>query len=345
MTSAADSAALGERGIAGRERLDHELHPFANPRDLRLRLLAVQLHAVQPGAVRRSRRRARAARCGTRRPCGSRAAAGARCRGTCSGDSCRLLGASTKPSASASSAVASERVLFVGDPADLHEHRGPRVACIMSFGSPARPRGRAPTASDRRRAPAPRRRAPRRSLPQPCARASTADRIADSATAITSGGMLDASALATPRSSANVARLRLFTPTIRAPAPSARSTSAASCASTSTPSPSPSRERVQVGEQRVVGQGGDDQQDRVGADRARLVDLDLVDREVLAQHRKRGCFARGLEIGDRAAEVRPVGEHRQRAGAARFVRLRGRRRDRGRARGRPSTANAASARR
>ena len=46
------------------------------------------------------------------------------------------------------------------------------------------------------------------------------------------------------------------------------------------------RERVQVGEQRVVGDRGDDQQDRVGADGARLVDLHLVDREVLAQARQ-----------------------------------------------------------
>ena len=120
----------------------------------------------------------------------------------------------------------------------------------------------------------------------------------------------------------------------------------ASCASTSTPSPSSIAERVQVGEQRVVGERGDDQQDRVGADGPRLVDLHLVDREVLAQARQRRwrrARPAGRRPGRRSTGASVSTDERGRA--AGLVRLGGRARDRGRARGRPSTATAASSRR
>ena len=100
---------------------------------------------------------------------------------------------------------------------------------------------------------------------------------------------------------------------------SARSSSAASWASTSTPRPRPVARSAQLAHVAVVGQGGEDQQDRVGADRAGLVDLHLVDREVLAQHRNRARVPSRLEIGDRTSEVRRVGEDAQRRRAARGV--------------------------
>ena len=90
----------------------------------------------------------------------------------------------------------------------------------------------------------------------------------------------------------NVTRLRAFTPTIRASSRTARSTSAASWASTSTPSPSDQRELLQVPDVAVVGERGEDQQDRVGTDGPGLVDLHRVDREVLAQDRERRTRSR-----------------------------------------------------
>ena len=62
-------------------------------------------------------------------------------------------------------------------------------------------------------------------------------------------------------------------------------------------------EGVQVGEQRVVGERGDDEQHRVGADGPGLEHLHLVDDEVLAQDRHVDRRASGVEVGDRAAEV------------------------------------------
>ena len=74
-------------------------------------------------------------------------------------------------------------------------------------------------------------------------------------------------------------------PRSAAPSATARSTSSASCASTSTPSPRPAASSGEVLHVGVVRERGEDQEDRVGADGPGLVDLDLVDREVLAQHR------------------------------------------------------------
>ena len=65
---------------------------------------------------------------------------------------------------------------------------------------------------------------------------------------------------------------------------------------------------------------GDDQQDRVGAERARLRDLVFVDDEFLAQRRQRARRARLDEIFGRALEKRPVGQHRQARGARLLVR-------------------------
>ena len=64
---------------------------------------------------------------------------------------------------------------------------------------------------------------------------------------------------------------------------------------------------------------GDDQQHRVGARGARLVQLVGVDDEVLAQQRQRAGRARRAEVRERAAEVRPLGEHRDRDRAAALV--------------------------
>ena len=64
---------------------------------------------------------------------------------------------------------------------------------------------------------------------------------------------------------------------------------------------------------------GGDQQDRVGADRARLEHLPGVDDEVLAQRRQRGRRACRREIRRRALEERRVGQHAQRRGAVALV--------------------------
>ncbi len=81
-------------------------------------------------------------------------------------------------------------------------------------------------------------------------------------------------------------------------------------------------ERARLLEQHVeVGQveSGDDQQDRVGADRRGLVELVGVDDEVLAQDRQRRRPARLAQVVEAAAEVERLGQHRQRGGAAALV--------------------------
>ena len=103
----------------------------------------------------------------------------------------------------------------------------------------------------------------------------------------------------------------------------------------------PVGELVEVGEDGVVGDGGDDEQDRVGADGAGLEHLDLVDHEVFAQHRQRAGLAGAMEVVDRAAEVRAVGEDGEGRGPALGVGGGGLAPGRDRARGRPSTASAA----
>jgi hypothetical protein len=82
------------------------------------------------------------------------------------------------------------------------------------------------------------------------------------------------------------------------------------------------RERLVVQRGELVGlQRGDDEQDRVGAGDRRLVHLVGVDHEVLAQDRQGRRGAGLLEVGERAAEVRALGEDRPRGGAAALVGL------------------------
>ncbi len=77
----------------------------------------------------------------------------------------------------------------------------------------------------------------------------------------------------------------------------------------------------QLGQRGQLGivQRGDDQQDAVGAQHARLVHLVGVDDEILAQHRQRAGFAGLLQIGVGALEEVHVGQHRQAAGATELV--------------------------
>ena len=64
---------------------------------------------------------------------------------------------------------------------------------------------------------------------------------------------------------------------------------------------------------------GDDDQDRIGADRARFGDLPWIDHEILAQRRQIAGGARGDQIILMPLEIRRVGEHRQAGGAARGI--------------------------
>ena len=66
-------------------------------------------------------------------------------------------------------------------------------------------------------------------------------------------------------------------------------------------------QRAQV----VVAEGGDDQQHRVGAVDRRLVELVGIDDEVLADDRQVAGRAGGAQVGQRAAEMRFVGEDRE----------------------------------
>ena len=138
--------------------------------------------------------------------------------------------------------------------------------CRGSFGLD-RGRGRARSGSDRRRARAPRRRAPRRSPASAIRRASSTERMALSATATTSSGMRFASCSPIERSSPKSPRSRALTPRIRGSTASARSSSASSWTSTTTASPSAVACDVQLAEQAVVRQRGDDEEDGVGARR------------------------------------------------------------------------------
>ena len=77
------------------------------------------------------------------------------------------------------------------------------------------------------------------------------------------------------------------------------------------------RRGLELGHLRVF-QRGDDEENGVGAQRARLGDLVFVDDEFLAQHRQRTCAARTDQILRVALEKGPVGEHRK-AGGARLL--------------------------
>ena len=71
---------------------------------------------------------------------------------------------------------------------------------------------------------------------------------------------------------------------------------------------------------------GQHDQDGVGAPGARLVDLIRIEHEILAQGRQGGGRARLRQKFRRALEGRPVGQHREAGGAARFIGARQRRR-------------------
>ena len=140
-----------------------------------------------------------------------------------------------------------------------------------------------------------------------------------SATAIRSAGTRASSSQAAATSIRKVSRSRLFTPMIGAPAASAGRAPRAVCTSTSASSPAAPVAR----EQRRRPRGRErphDEQHRGGARGPRLDDLQLVENEILPEHRHRDRGrGRGAQIVDRAAEVGPVGEHRDRRGAMRGV--------------------------
>ena len=125
---------------------------------------------------------------------------------------------------------------------------------------------------------------------------------------------------------------------------SAQLRSSSAWTSTSTSRSSAARLAVQRGDPLGV-ERRDDQQQRVGARGRGLVDLIGVDDEVLAQDRQDRRRAGGAQVVERAAEVRPLGEDRERGRAAALVGaddLLDRRARRG---SRPPTASGACARR
>ena len=70
---------------------------------------------------------------------------------------------------------------------------------------------------------------------------------------------------------------------------------------------------------------GDDEQDAIGADSARLGHLIFVDQKILAQRRQCTCIPCGGEIVRRALEIFAIGEHGQACGTAGLVSPRDRR--------------------
>ncbi len=72
--------------------------------------------------------------------------------------------------------------------------------------------------------------------------------------------------------------------------------------------------------QHVILEGGDDQQDGIGADRPTLPDLRRVEYEVLAEHRDVHRRRGSSEIGDAPAEELRFGEDRDGRRTARLVR-------------------------
>ena len=73
------------------------------------------------------------------------------------------------------------------------------------------------------------------------------------------------------------------------------------------------------GNQRVLRQGGDDQQGHVGAVRPGLPQLVGADHEVLAEHGDADPLPDGVQVGQAAAEPAALGEHADDPGAARLV--------------------------
>src|SRR5262249_41860473 len=83
--------------------------------------------------------------------------------------------------------------------------------------------------------------------------------------------------------------------------------------------------RVRLGRGGALDRGHDDE-NAIGAERARLDHLVGVEQEILAQHGERGCRPRGGKVLRTALERGRVGKHRQARRAARLVRARERRR-------------------
>ena len=111
-----------EHAVAGREGLDEELHPLADPLALGRGLVAVQLHGVQAGGVdhldhplgRLVAEHADGHDLG-RQPAGDVAGLGDR-------DLAGRAGAKTNPTRVGAHGHREQRVLLAGDPADLDEH-------------------------------------------------------------------------------------------------------------------------------------------------------------------------------------------------------------------------------
>ena len=82
--------------------------------------------------------------------------------------------------------------------------------------------------------------------------------------------------------------------------------------------PERTRTRLEVGELRIV-QRRDDQQDGIGAHRARFRDLVIVDDEILAQRGKTAGATRRGQVFGRTLEILAVGQHGQARGAATVV--------------------------
>ena len=123
------------------------------------------------------------------------------------------------------------------------------------------------------------------------------------------------------RSTSRVLRLRALTPTTVAPASTARARLVLVVDLDEGGHAELAGERLHPHEVGLA-QGGDDEQDEVGAVRAGLVELVVVDHEVLAQHRDPHGGPDRVEVVQGAAEAAPLGEDADRGGAARGVLLR-----------------------
>ena len=214
-----------------------------------------------------------------------------------------------------------------GDAAELDPGRS-RQHIVADGSAPRSARGRRPRC--RASASAPRRSAPRRRRPPRSSRelraasepgfgddqrAGRDSRRAARTCARVSTSSVVRSRLLIPIDAGAERRARPRARARRGPRParSSPSSRASSCSARSSP-------RVER---------GDDQQDRVGAGRDRLVHLVGVDDEVLAQERQADGGARRAQIVERAAEAALLGQHRQRRGAAALVGARRRPRARG----------------
>ena len=113
-------------------------------------------------------------------------------------------------------------------------------------------------------------------------------------------------------------RLRLLIPITSESSSSARSSSSSSWISTSA-SRSSSCACANSSASRALLERADHEQHRVRARDLRLVELVRVDREVLAQDRQLGGGARLAQVRERPAEVRLLGEDRDRRRAAALV--------------------------